>query len=191
MTSTKKVVKSKTVYTAPNLKRLGAFVIDYIYLYLILAVVISVSRQFFDLENASTAVKIGYYLFLVIVSLAYHIAIPLYYYKEEHVGQTFGKKLMGIKIIRVNGTQVTLPVLAIRAVFELLGEGMIMVATLYVFEILALLGMPADFASYATTAYIMVTLVSAVFMVIKPNRQMFHDYVANTVVILVNQNVKP
>lgn len=191
MTSTKKVVKSKTVYTAPNLKRLGAFVIDYIYLYLILAVVISVSQQFFDLENSSAAIKIGYYTFLILVSLAYHTLIPLYYYKDEHIGQTFGKKLMGIKVIRVNGTQVTLPTLIIRSLFELLGEGMIMVATLYVFEIFALLGMPASFASYATTAYLMVTLVSGVFTVIKPNRQMFHDYVANTVVILVNQNVKP
>lgn len=185
---TKKVVKSKTVLTAPNLKRFGAFLIDYINLYLILALIITLSRQFLSMDTASKGLQIAFYLFLIFVSLAYFIAIPLYVFKGDRIGQTPGKKILGLKTIRVDGSQVDLKTLTIRTLFELLGEGMVMISTLYVFEVFAQLGMPTSFANYITPAYLVVTFVSCIITVLRPNRQMFHDYIANTIVILYDQS---
>ena len=188
--SNKKVVQSKTVLTAPNLKRLSAFLIDYVIVYLILATVISVSRSAMDLENASTGLQALVYLALVIISLIYFVIVPIYVFRGDRVGQTIGKKLMGLKTIRVDGTEITILTLLIRTLFMLVGEGMVMISTLYVLEIGALLGLPVVFIGYISTAYIMVTLVSCSLMIIRPNRQMFHDYIANTVVILYDQKVQ-
>lgn len=188
--SNKKVVQSKTVLTAPNLKRLSAFLIDYVIVYLLLATIISVSRSAIDLENTTKAVQALVYLVLVIISIIYFVIVPIYVFRGDRVGQTIGKKLMGLKTIRVDGTEITILTLLIRTLFMLVGEGMVMISTLYVLEIGALLGLPVVFIGYISTAYIMVTLVSCSLMIIRPNRQMFHDYIANTVVILYDQKVQ-
>lgn len=185
----KKVVQSKTVLTAPNFKRLTAFVIDYVVVYLALAIVITLARNSLDLDNASVSVQAAVYTLLIVLSLAYFVLVPTLIYKDDRKGQTIGKRVMGLKIIRVNGTDVTMVTLLIRTLFMLLGEGMVMISTLYVLEIADLLGMPINFIGYLGTAYIMVTLVSCTIMIIRPNRQMFHDYIANTVVILYDQKV--
>ncbi len=186
----KKVVQSKTVLTAPNFKRLTAFVIDYVIVYIALAIVITLARSSLDLENASAGIQAGVYLFLIVLSLAYFVLVPTLIFNDDRKGQTIGKRVMGLKIIRVNGTEVTMLTLLIRTLFMLLGEGMVMISTLYVLEIAGLLGMPINFIGYLGTAYIMVTLVSCTIMIIRPNRQMFHDYIANTVVILYDQKVQ-
>lgn len=186
----KKVVESKTVYTAPNLKRLSAFIIDYVLVYFVLAIVISTVRASYDLDGASAGVQAAFYFILITLSLAYFVIVPIFIFKGDRTGQTLGKKIMGLRTIRVNGTDVTVMTLIIRSLFKLLGEGMIMISTLYVLEIAGLLGMPISFIGYLGTAYIMVTLVSCTIMIIRPNRQMFHDYIANTVVILYDQKVK-
>ncbi len=188
--SNKKVVESKTVYTAPNLKRLSAFLIDYVLVYLILAAVITFVRGSMDIEAASANTQVSFYFVLVLLSIAYFVLVPTLVFRDDRTGQTVGKRIMGLRTIRVNGTNVTFVTLLIRSLFKLLGEGMVMISTLYVLEIAGLLGMPINFIGYLGTAYIMVTLVSCTIMIIRPNRQMFHDYIANTVVILFDQKVK-
>lgn len=188
MTNSKqKVVNTKSVLTAPNLKRLGAFLIDYIILYFVLAIAITSLQSAYDFEGASTGMQVLLYVLLIIVSLFYFTIVPVFFYRGDLKGSTIGKKLMGLRMIRVNGTDVTLVTLLIRSLFALLGEGLVMIASLYVLEIFGLLGMPASFAGYITTVYVMVTLVSATIMIIRPSRQMFHDYIANTIVILTKQ----
>lgn len=186
----KKVVQTKTVLTAPNLKRFAAFLIDYVILYLGLGVFITLVSGYTDLSVASTGLQIGFYFFLILLTLAYYILIPTLVYRGERVGQTPGKRFMGLKTIKVNGQAVDIVTLSIRTVFALLGEGLVIISFIYVLEILALVGMPVDWASYITSAYLMVTFVSGVLTVIRPNRQMFHDYIANTVVILMDQSAK-
>jgi len=48
--------------------------------------------------------------------------------------------------------------------------------------------MPVNWTNYITPTYIAVSSVSAIFMVLRPSRQMFHDFIANTIVILYDQN---
>jgi|GEM_PF-1189244 len=186
----KKVVQSKTVLTAPNLKRFAAFLIDYVILYLSLGVFITLVSGTTVLSMASKGLQIGFYFTLIFLTLAYYVLIPLFVFKGDRVGQTPGKRIMGLKIIKVNGQAVDFVTLSLRSVFALLGEGVVIISFIYVLEILALVGMPVDWAIYITSAYLMVSLVSGVLTVIRPNRQMFHDYFANTVVILMDQSAK-
>lgn len=95
--------------------------------------------------------------------------------------------MMGLKIIRVNGTNVTLITMLIRTLVALLGEGFVMLASFYLLQLLGIFGMPESVGIYIVPTYLMITLVSATIMIIRPSRQMFHDYIANTIVILTKQ----
>ena len=183
-----KIVKSKTVLTAPNLKRLGAFLLDYVLLYLIYALIVSLVNSSIDLVNVGRGIQIALYAFLIGVAFLYHVIQPIYLFKGERIGQTPGKKVLGLKIITANGEAVDLKTLSVRFLAALLLEGFVVFATLYLFQIFALLGMPVEWTNYITPAYLTVTFASGILMVIKPSRQMIHDYVANTVVILANQS---
>lgn len=188
-TASKRVIESETVLTAPNLKRLSAFVIDYVVVLVGLIAVFSLSRSLIDLETASTTTQIVFYLFLIALSIAYFTLIPIYFFKGDRVGQTVGKRIMGLKTIHINGTEVTLWTLLIRSLFKLVGEGMLIITSLYFLEVLVLLNVPMQLINYLGTLYIMVSVISSAIMIIRPNRRMFHDYVAMTVVILYDQKV--
>lgn len=90
-----KVVKSKTVLTAPNLKRLGAFLLDYVILYMIYAVIVSVVNTSVDLVNTGIWFQVTLYAFLIGVAFLYHVIQPIYIFKGERIGQTLGKKNPG------------------------------------------------------------------------------------------------
>ena len=188
-TASKRVIESETVLTAPNLKRLSAFVIDYVVVLVGIAVVFNLTRLLIDLDSASNTTQIIFYLFLIALSIAYFTLIPIYVFKGDRVGQTLGKRIMGLKTIHINGTEVTVLTLLIRSLFKLVGEGMLIITSLYFLEILGLLGVPIGIISYLGTSYIMVSVISSAVMIVRPNRRMFHDYVAMTVVILYDQKV--
>ncbi len=196
--SSKKVVESKTVLTAPNLKRLAAFVIDYVIVYLLMSVIGNIvitllfpeAESIIDVYGQNVGAQVLFFSFLILLSILYFVVTPIFIFREDRVGQTVGKRIMGLKTIRVNGTDVTLVTLIIRTLFMLLGEGMVMFSIFYVLEIIGKLGVSINIIGYLSTAYIMVTLVSCTIMIIRPNRQMFHDYIANTVVILYDQKVR-
>lgn len=184
----KKVVKSKTVLTAPNVRRLGAFLLDYLFQYIMFIVIIGLVSAAVNIQEAGINVLLSMYSGLVIASLVYNIIVPVYFFKGDRIGQTFGKKFAGLKVIKANGQAVDLKTMAIRSVFTLFVEGFVFLSTLYLLQVLALLGMPVNWTNYITPTYIAISSVSAIFMVLRPSRQMFHDFIANTIVILYDQN---
>ena len=58
--------------------------------------------------------------------------------------------MMGLKIIRVNGTNVTLITMLIRTLVALLGEGFVMLASFYLLQLLGIFGMPESVGIYCT-----------------------------------------
>ena len=180
MSNNKKVVKSNTVLTAPNPKRLGAFLIDQIVLYAVFAIYFTLAGVTID-KPASALVYFG----AVILTLAYRIIYPVYISKNDFVGSTIGKKVMGIKTISADGTNVSIKTLAIRSLFMLIIEGFEIFAVSYFMSGVAVLG----FTQIAYLAYmnIVIAIASIAFMFIKPSHQLLHDYISNTVVILVKQ----
>lgn len=170
----------KTVLTAPNLKRLGAYIIDFVILYLVYFVYFTFAGVTVE-KPASALIFVG----AVILALVYRVLVPYFVFRGEKHGMTVGKLAMGIKIISANGQPVKLLNLGIRSLFYLLIEGYEVMALLYLFNAIAAWG----FVEIVFLSYMNVTiaLASVVVMFIKPSHRMLHDYVANTVVILAKQ----
>ena len=185
----KKVVKNKTVLTAPLLRRLGAFVVDFIILYAVFIVVITASSMVMDVNALNPLTGFAFYLFLFLLGCAYHLVIPLYAHQGENQGQTFGKRLLKLKMIKTNGEAVDFKALAIRVLFASLVEGFVIFSSLYFYQAIVFLGFPVEWTMFLLSAYLTITFVSVILMAIRPSHQMLHDYVAQTVVILVNQKV--
>lgn len=170
----------KTVLTAPNLKRLGAYIIDFVILYLVYFVFFTFMGV--TPENPASAII---FMGAVVLALVYRIVVPYFVFRGERQGMTVGKLAMGLKMISANGQAVTLPSLVIRSLFALLIEGFEVMALLYFLNAVAAFG----FVEIVYLAYMNVTIAmaSVVVMFIKPSHRMLHDYVANTVVILAKQ----
>ena len=179
MSNNKKVVNSKSVLTAPNLNRAGAFLIDQIILTVIFILYFAIFGS--DPANASLFVYFG----ALIISIAYRTLYPILVNKGESTGQTIGKKLMKIRTISANGTNVTIKQLLIRNAFMLIIEGFEFYGAQYLVFAITLLGFSAILNIYYMQ--IIVAFASIGFMLIKPSHQLLHDYVSNTVVILVKQ----
>lgn len=183
----KKVVKNKTVLTAPLFRRFGAFIVDFIVLYLIFIVVITGASMMIDLSTFSPLTGFAFYMFLFFLGCAYHLVIPLYAHQGENQGQTFGKRLLKIKMIKTNGEAIDLKSMSIRVIFASLVEGFVIFSTLYFYQAIVFLGFPVEWTMFLLSAYLTITFVSGILTVIRPSHQMLHDYVAQTVVILVDQ----
>lgn len=176
----KKVVKSNTVLTAPNSRRLFAYLIDQIIIFVATGIIMALLGI-----TELSASSIPSLFAIVVLVLAYRILVPIFVFKGDHSGQTLGKRIMGIKVIHTNGTQATLLGLSIRSVFAMIMEGFDYFAVISLYNAIGFLGFPQIiFLLYMN---IFVGLVSIVIMVIRPSHQMLHDYVANTVTILVKQ----
>jgi len=185
----KRVVKNKTVLTAPLLRRLGAFVLDFILLYSLFIVVITGASIVFDINAFSPLVGFSFYMFLFLLGCAYHLVVPLYAHQGENQGQTFGKRIMKIKTIKTNGEAVDFRSMSVRVLFASLVEGFVIFSTLYFYQAIVFIGFPVEWTMFLLSAYLTITFVSGILTVIRPSHQMLHDYVAQTVVILVNQKV--
>ena len=170
----------KTVLTAPNLKRLGAYIIDFVILYLVYFVFFTFMGV--TPENPASAII---FMGAVVLALVYRIFVPYFVFRGERQGMTVGKLAMGLKVISANGKAVSLPSLVIRSLFAMLIEGFEVMALLYFFNAIAALGFVQ--IVYLTYMNIAVGLLSVVLMFIKPSHRLLHDYVSNTVVILAKQ----
>jgi len=178
--SNNKKVNSKTVLTAPNPKRLGAFFIDQLILYVVFAVYFTVMGV--SPDKPATALV---YLGAVVLTLAYRILYPIYVSRGDKVGQTLGKRAMGIKTISANGADITIKQLLIRSSFMMVVEGFEIFGLSYLLSTIALIGFPEII--YVNYMNIVIGIVSIALMFIRPSHQLLHDYVSNTVVILVKQ----
>lgn len=176
----KKVVKSNTVLTAPNSRRLFAYLIDQIIIFITTGVIMALLG--IKELSASSIPSLFAIVFLV---LAYRILVPVFVFKGDNAGQTVGKRIMGIKVIQANGTQASLLTLLIRSMFMMVMEGFDYFAVISLYNAIGFLGFPQII--YLLYMNIFVGLVSIVLMIIRPSHQLLHDYVANTVTILVKQ----
>lgn len=176
----KKVVKSNQVLTAPNSRRLFAYLIDQVIIFISTGVIMAL----LGIKELSASTITSLFA-IVLLILAYRILVPIFVFKGEHAGQTLGKRMMGIKVIQTNGTQASLISLSIRSVFAMLLEGFDYFAIISLYNAIGFLGFPQII--YLLYMNIFVGLVSIVIMIIRPSHQMLHDYVANTVTILVKQ----
>ncbi len=91
--------------------RCGAFLLDYILMLLVLAITVLLAyylkRRWEQPEIANVILLIGYLLTAIVLFL------NLVYYAEPD-GQTFGKRFIGIRVIRTDGRPLDFKALALR-----------------------------------------------------------------------------
>lgn len=138
-----------------------------------------IRKTSFELETYGFQTGLIFGLFVVTAGIIYYFIIPSFVLK----GQTLGKKLCKIGVVKENGDPVTVKDMFIR---EIIGatilEGGIVVTSTYVRKLIQLFG----YASYVTPLqYIAygITLLSIIYAYFHPLSQSFHDKLAKTIVI--------
>ena len=113
------------------------------------------------------------------IGIIHYVFIPTYLFK----GQTLGKKICKIKIIKENNESINLKDMLLRELLgaSLLEGGMIIIPT-YIRKLLPLfkLTMIVDPLKYIAYA---LTIGSIIYAYFQANTQSFHDKVAKTIVV--------
>lgn len=138
-----------------------------------------IRKDSFTLETYgfSTGLKFG--IFVIVVGVIYYVIIPSFILK----GQTLGKKICKVAVVRENSDCVTFKDIFIR---EIIGatilEGGIVVTATYIRKLLQLFGYISIVTPLQYIAYTM-TILSIIYAYFHPLSQSFHDKLAKTIVI--------
>lgn len=115
----------------------------------------------------------------VLLGIAYYVLIPIYWKN----GQTLGKRLVGIKVTNMDGSNVNIKNLCSR---EILGaiiiEGGIVCSSEYIRQMLALLSNINVYSILSLVATV-VTGISIILLFKSKDNRMIHDYIAKTKVV--------
>lgn len=186
-----KIVESNPE-TVNNFKRLFAYIIDW-YAASMLAgipVVLIYSIFFQDLEITQNITKLPQPygiiagVLAIIVYLAYFIIVPLRVYP----GQTFAKKIMDIKVVKEDGSDVDFVTLLKReAIGVMIVEGYIAASSSYLHQIINIL-VGKDLNQVYVYVFGIITALSILWACASPKRKMFHDYIAKTRLVISKDN---
>lgn len=186
-----KVVESSPT-TVNNFKRLLAYVIDW-YAASMLAgipVVLIYSIFFKDLEITQniTLLPMPYSilagLLAIVIYLAYFILVPLKIYP----GQTFAKKIMNIKVVKDDDSEVDFLTLVKREVIGvMIVEGYIAASSSYFHQIINIM-IGKDLNNVYVYLFGIITAISILWACASPQRKMFHDYIASTKLVVTKED---
>ncbi|MFD1413736.1 RDD family protein [Oceanobacillus jeddahense] len=121
------------------------------------------------------------------------ISLAIYYFclypmNKNHLGQTIGKRIMKLRIVNVNGQDLTYKDIFLR---ELLGSMIIEGETKFpsaFFRYFLYKMLPAQIAGVISIVSIVLSVASIIWAIINRRHRMFHDYVGRTVVVkIVNE----
>lgn len=121
-----------------------------------------------------------------IVALVYLIYIPY----KVYPGQTLGKRIMKLKIVRIDGKPLDLKTLVIRHIVGLIIlESVAVVVSRYLRQMLTL-ATGFYFEYYLTAIGAFITMISAIIVYNTPSRRAIHDYLAKTRVALLEEPIQ-
>lgn len=116
----------------------------------------------------------------ILAGLLYYVYVPA----KVLPGQTFGKRLFGLEIRRLDGSLPTLGDLFVRyGLVGFLVEGSAFVAGSFVRELVTLI-IRIDVATPWSIACLAITAVSALFALYRPKHRALHDAIAGTHVVM-------
>ena len=126
----------------------------------------------------------GFLCFLV--ALIYLIYIPYKIYP----GQTLGKRIMKLKIVRIDGKPLDIKTLVIRHIIGLVVlESVAVVVSRYLRQMLTL-ATGFYFEYYLTAVGAFITMISAIIVYNTPSRRAIDDYLAKTRVALLDEPIQ-
>lgn len=119
----------------------------------------------------------------LLFAFAYYIGIPLFVWR----GQTPGKRLCGIKIVRFDGAPVDFGHLALRQIVGVtIIEGIIANASAIWHQMLTI-ATGINFVHPLMYAGFAVTLVSCIMILVRKDHRCLHDFIGDTKVALVEK----
>lgn len=144
--------------------RIMAFVFDWliVWLFCVLIMVFPIINLIKDAKNATTAETISLMLCLIVFGLSCFIFIVFYFVILPVIlkGQTIGKKIFKIRVVKQNGSDVDYLTMFVR---EIIGKVLI------------------GFASFGITV-----IIRLICLAIKNNQLSYHDVLSSTAVIDVD-----
>lgn len=164
--------------SAPNIRRLLSCLIDW-YICSVLISASTVILESFSLDILQLSVLIA--IFAIIITFIYYVGISYLL-----GGQTIGKKLLNLKIVKTDNSKLSFKTLFFR---EILGtfiiEGSIMAGSNYFRELLQIC---TSFNILIPLSIIssIITIFSIIVSQFNKDKRLLHDYIANTKVIITN-----
>lgn len=136
----------------------------------------------FDLNTYGLQTGLLLGIYVIITGIIYYLIIPSFIFK----GQTLGKKICHICVVKETGDNITFKDMFIR---EILGatiiEGGIVVTATYIRKIILLFGYVSIVTPLKYISYV-ITLCSIIYAYFQPLSMSFHDRLAHTIVIKKN-----
>lgn len=183
----KQQIKKKYFKSAGNIKRFFAYAIDW---YITSVMVMAPIALLYSMETGKKSMVIDIGLLSIpyaCVAFVIGLILSLYYlvYSQSKSGQTIGKRLMSIKVVKLNDEEVNLKTMLIReGIGVLIIEGVMFTISNYFHQLIAMF-IDFPYTNYIACAYLAILVVSILIAIIKPEKRMIHDYLAGTKVIRV------
>ncbi|MCD7840818.1 MAG: RDD family protein [Erysipelotrichaceae bacterium] len=122
----------------------------------------------------------------IVTFIIYFIYIPY----KVYPGQTLGKRIMKIKILRVDEKPLDIKTLIVRHIIGLaLLESTATVVANYIRQMITLL-LKFDFEYYLAIIGMLITIISTIMVYNTPSRRAIHDYLAHTRVASISESLK-
>ncbi|MEE0965766.1 MAG: RDD family protein [Bacilli bacterium] len=185
----KKEIEKKYHESASHPRRLIAYAIDW---YLTSVLAMAPVIFFCSVETGKEVLTVDISLLSknhAIIAFIVGLLLCLWYlvYLPNKNGQTFGKKITSIKIEKMDNNPLDyLTLIKRELVGVLLVEGVMFTCSTYFHELIAMI-LGISYSHYIAYAFTVVLVISIVLAIIKPEKRMIHDYIANTKVILVKK----
>jgi uncharacterized RDD family membrane protein YckC len=140
------------------------------------------NEQIANIDTLPATWQVPAVILVVLIMMAYNIVLPYYVYE----GQTFGKKLIGIKIVKKNGEKASLLNYFIRYL-----SIMVLEANTYFSAIggvlFYFLAKQFEFAMDWNNALAIIFVLSAILASLNKERRSIHDFISGTKVINVKE----
>lgn len=170
-----------------NLRRIFAYVIDW-YLSSVFAgipvlLLYSIDSGNTTIPSSLKEMSMNYAIISGILAIffvfIYYVIVPTF----SHRGQTLGKKLLGIKVVAMDGSDVRLTTMIKR---EILGamiiEGAMVCSGSYFRQLIQLATNDKIYSTLGTIASV-ITIISVVMIYTTKEKRMIHDFIGGTKVI--------
>lgn len=170
-------------------RRFAAMIIDWYITSMIAAIPVTfyfnkesyISSTDFKLANYDLNIAIFLGVFAVISGLVYYVLIPIFIFK----GQTLGKKILKIKVVKQDKSEVDAKTILIREVLgSTLFEGGIVTTAIYLRQLVQLFVPFNIFTPWTYFTYI-TTIISIAIAYFNKESLTIHDKIAKTILIKI------
>lgn len=179
--------------TSGRFNRFGAYFLDH-YLQILISSIpvfliwiianrsLGSNEQIANIDTLPSTWQLPAIIMVVLIMMAYNTILPYYIYE----GQTFGKKLIGIKIVKANGEKASLLNYIVRFLAIMFLEANTYFSAIggVLFYFLA---KQFDFAMQWNNIVAVIFVLSAILAAFHKERRSIHDFISGTKVINVKE----